>query len=399
MCLTVTALAMPDARVRRLCIAAMLVGAAGLAIALIAGTVGPVAILLQGQAWRWMWVTGFISVLLVIPTAMQVWTDRRGGPMCAALLVVAWTFGSIDGLASADAALGLWLVRPYLGERTAQFVRWAGVALVAINLLWVLVNCWGFVAAPLVDAGRELLPVARLREIFGRGGAPVLLVVPCWYWLKKAASPVPAVLVAGAMCAASWVILPGSLKQPDTVGTPAEIAEFADWRAAIPPTDTVLMLPTTTAASFMWFTLGRPSYLSLDQSSGVIFSQATALEVRRRSTVLAPLGGPDWKILTAIMDQRRMREAGPPWPPAPPPQELTADILAKICGDPRLGFVIAEENVGYGPLKHRHIGPKQDWNLYDCRRVRSQSTLRRLQTPTASSTNAPSTTGTLPSLA
>ena len=33
-------------------------GAAGLAVALIGGLIGPVAILVQGQAWRWIWITG-----------------------------------------------------------------------------------------------------------------------------------------------------------------------------------------------------------------------------------------------------------------------------------------------------------------------------------------------------
>jgi hypothetical protein len=167
------------------------------------------------------------------------------------------------------------------------------------------------------------------------------------------------------------MILPGSVKQLDTVGSPAEIAEFADWRAAIPPTDTVLMVPTTKSASFMWFTLGRPSYLTVDQSSGVVFSAATAQEVRRRSAILAPLGDPDWRILTAIAEERRIREAGLPPKPVLPPVKLTADILRKICGDPALGFVIAKEAVGYGPVTHRHVGAKKDWNLYACRRVRS----------------------------
>jgi hypothetical protein len=370
-CLTVTALAVPDEKVRKLCIAAMLVGASGLALTLIAGTIGPVAILLQGQAWRWMWVTSLVSVLLIVPTALHLWREDRCGPLCGTLLVLSWTFGVIDGLALADAALALWLIRTHITDRTAQHLRWASTGLVAITLLWVLVTAASFLSSPIPETGREALPIARLRELFGLGVSAVLLVWPCWYWLKTTRAVRGPAVFAAALLAASWIILPGSMRQLDTVGTPAEIAEFADWRAAIPATDSVLLVPTTKAASFVWFTLGRPSYLTVDQSSGVVFSPVTAHEVRRRSGVLAPLGDPDWKILTALTEERRRSEAGLPAKPVPRPQQLTADILVKVCSDPQLGFVVAKENVGFDPLTHRHVGLKKDWNLYDCHRVRS----------------------------
>jgi len=372
-CLTLSALVVRDPQIRRLCIAAMLVGAAGLVITLIAGTLGPVAILVQGQAWRWMWVTGFVSVVLIVPTVMQVWRDERTGPLCAVLMLLSWTFGAVDGLAAADAALALWLVRSQIGERTGQFVRVAGGLVVIVILVWVVMNCWGFLNASVPETGRESLAVGRLREMFGLGGAPVFLVIPCWYWLEKAASPLAALSLAAVLFAAALTVLPGSLKQLEAVGTPAEIADFSDWRAAIPPTSTVLLVPTTKFASFMWFSLGRPSYLTVDQSSGVVFSPTTAQEVRRRSAVLAPLGPPDWKILTAIKAAEHDREAGLPPKPAPKPRALTAGILVQICGDPQLGFVVAQEDLGFQPMVHRHVGDKKDWKLYDCRKVRSET--------------------------
>ncbi len=369
-CLTFTALAVPDERVRKLCIAALLVGAAGLAVALIAGTVGPVAILLQGQAWRWMWVTGFVSVLLVVPTALHVWRAERCGPLCATLLVLAWTFQGIDSLACADAALALWLVRPYITARTGQHLRWAGAALVAIVVLWTVANCWTFAFSAIPESGREPIIVGRLREMFGLGVSAVLLAGFVWYGARRIRSMPMVALVAAALVATSVTILPGSVKQMSAVGSPAEIAEFADWRAAIPPTSNVLMVPTTKSAAFVWFTLGRPSYLSVDQSAGVIFSPATAREVRRRSEILAPLGDPDWRILSAITKDRQRREAGLPSKPAPPPLKLTAGMLTSVCSDPALGFVVAEPNVGFNPVTHVHPGGWNRWNLYDCRRVR-----------------------------
>ncbi len=53
-------MALPDPQIRKLCSAATLVGAAGLAVAWIGSVIGPAAILVQGQAWRWMWVAVFV---------------------------------------------------------------------------------------------------------------------------------------------------------------------------------------------------------------------------------------------------------------------------------------------------------------------------------------------------
>jgi hypothetical protein len=124
----------------------------------------------------------------------------------------------------------------------------------------------------------------------------------------------------------------------------------------------VLVAPSHDVGTFVWFTLRRPNYLALDQSAGVVFSRATALEVRRRSEVLLPLTDPTFKIWSRIR-----RHA-----PAASTRPLTAESLAQVCGDPKLGFVIAPENVGFEPVRHTQAGPWKDWNLYDCRRVRLQ---------------------------
>ena len=58
-----TAIVVTDQGTRKLCAAAALVGAAGLAVALIGGLIGPVAILVQGQAWRWIWISVFVGAL------------------------------------------------------------------------------------------------------------------------------------------------------------------------------------------------------------------------------------------------------------------------------------------------------------------------------------------------
>jgi hypothetical protein len=364
--LTVTALVIHDERSRKLCVAAMLVGASGLAVAFIAGAIGPVAILLQGQAWRWVWITAFVSVLLLAPTVLQVWRDEKCGPICAVLLVAGWTCSLVDGLACTEAALILWLARAHIRDRAAQYLRWTAVVAGVLILAWVLGNSWMHASPSSGEARREPLLVAHIREAFSLGFPVMLLVGLFWYWIRSNRSLLAAMLVAVVLLGVSAYILPDSFKTLGTAGTPSEIEEFADWQKAIAPASNVLIVPARKSASFAWFTLGRPSYLTVDQSSGVVFSRATALEVRRRSEVLLPLTDPDWKILTAITAGQRGKRKG-----GASPRPLTANILFSICGDPQLGFVIAKENVGFDPIRHMHAGKWQGWNLYDCRRVRS----------------------------
>ena len=102
----------------------------------------------------------------------------------------------------------------------------------------------------------------------------------------------------GGLVAACLYSLPRALHDGTRIGTVAEFDAYSDWRRAIPPDANVLVAPVRNSAAFAWFTLQRPSYLTVDQSSGVVFSRATALEVRRRSQVLLPLMDPDWRLLS-----------------------------------------------------------------------------------------------------
>ena len=366
-CLTLAALVTRQAMVQRLCFAAMLIGASGLLVAWIAGAVGPVAILLQGQAWRWAWITGFVSVLLVVPTVIVAAGDVRGGPLVAILLILGWTYSGVDGLACAEGALVLWLARGLINTRAARLLRWAAAALALIIIVTVIANCWTIASSPIPESGREPVLIGRVREVFGMGVSAVLLMALAWMWLRRHRNPRVHAFAAAAFAAAAVATLPGAVKQLSPIGTRADIEEFADWRERIPPTSTVLIVPTTKSASFAWFTLGRPSYLSVDQSSGVVFSRATAQEVRRRSQVLLAVAEPDWQILTQIEQERAgLRKK------VPEPKPLTAASLSDICRDPELGFVIAKPKLAFDPAIHRHLGNWKDWNLYDCRRVRAE---------------------------
>ena len=120
----------------------------------------------------------------------------------------------------------------------------------------------------------------------GLGVSAVVLVGLLFHWIRATRSVLVLTIVSTALAVGATLMLPGSFKKIGKEGTVAEISEFADWRATIPSTATVWVIPMYNSATFAWFTLERPSYLSVDQSAGVVFSRATALEVKRRSPAL-----------------------------------------------------------------------------------------------------------------
>jgi hypothetical protein len=368
-CLGISAIVIQDARVRRFCSRAALVGASGLGVAFIASFIGPVAILVQGQAWRWFWVSELVCVVLLAATALTMWSDKKCGPLCALLLISGWTFAPIHGSAFTALALGLWLIRSKIDSRIAKLARYAAYGLALIILIWTLANIWSLVTAPRVEVNTDSALVDRLRSILALEIPAFLVIGGIWYILTSSRTAWVPGAAAACLVVAAWLIIPGTFGQPLGFGSSQQIAEFADWRNSIPDNSNVLMIGPRKTAAFIWFTLERPSYLSVDQSSGVVFSRDTALEIRRRSEVLLPVQEQDWRILSML--ESRKKETGEK--PKDTTRPLTHENLVKICRDPQLNFVAARESVGFEPIRHLHTGSWKDWNLYNCQRVRSAS--------------------------
>jgi hypothetical protein len=350
-----------DERVHALCAAAMIVGAAGLAIAFVAGVVGPAAVLLQGQAWRWTWITGLASVLLLAPTVLQLWRCERCGALCAALLLVGWLVSALDGVYFIAAALCLWYGRRYIPAGAAPYLRAAAVLIGVLVLARIIGTSWSALASPPGPAGTESRALVIARTILGVDCLAVVLALLLGSWALSSRSIAVPGAMAFALAAATAFAAPGALENPLVEGTSSQIEEFSDWREAIPPGENVFVVPRYYTAGFAWFTLHRPSYLTVDQSSGVIFSRATAAEIRRRSEVLLPMEEPDWRLLS------RRATHGVKFDAAALP--LTRDRLVRICADPELNFVVAREDVGFEPVRHHHPGIWDGWNLYDCKQV------------------------------
>jgi hypothetical protein len=361
--LALTMLVIRDERIRRLCASAMIVGAAGLAIACAAGLVGPVAVLFQGQAWRWVWIPGLTSLLMLAPTASLLWRSGRCGPLCAVLMLMAWLVSVLDGVYMVAAALCLWYGREHIPALATRYLRWAVGAIGVLVLARIVGTGWTALSALTARAATEGRVLEFARALLGLDCVAAIMTFLLVYWLLRRRSLALPALTALALATATVFAAPRALEDPTAEGSAAQIEEFADWRAVIPPGDNVFVVPRYYTAGFTWFTLGRPSYLTVDQSSGVIFSRATAVEVRRRSEVLLPMEEPDWRLLSRRVTHDAKFDASA--------RALTRDRLVQICADPQMNFVVAREDVGFEPIRHRRPGAWNGYNLYDCRRVNS----------------------------
>jgi hypothetical protein len=335
--LTLTLTSLNDARARALSHRAMLVAVTGMGIALVASLL-PVPILLQAQTWRWVWISDVVAVVLLPETVLQLRRDARMGKVCAALAVLSWLIPTRSALACMSLALTLRLARGRIDSHLVAPLR------------------------TIKDFSSEL---ARTKL----GTSTVL----CWLRMRRLTV---SLAISVALLLAAALLAPGAFQEKSKNGTAGEVEEFSDWRRAIPPTANVLILPSHNSANFAWLTLQRPSYLTVDQSSGVVFSRNTALEVERRAEVLSVLMPPDWMLLS-MMRRRAPTQAGASSASAaasPGSLPLSADRLRRVCQDRQLNFVVATESLGIAQsLRFR---PHQGLHLYDCDSMRSDPALK-----------------------
>ena len=365
--LALCALVLDDPKARKLGTRALLVGASGMAVALIGSCVGPVAALLQGQAWRWIWVSACAGLLLVPSGATRLWRASGRGPLAAALLVAGWAVDAADGALLIALALPIWLSRDRICPDLPRDSRPAAALVGAAALAWAAMRAWPILPSALWRADPRPDALAVIRDLLKL--EPLALAL-AWVYLRLVRA-LASTAALGAVCAALLLALGVTLPAAVHGGSRVEVRplapELQEWRRVIPPDANVLVVPNPVSPALAWFSLQRPSYLSIDQSSGVVFSRATAEENRRRSEVVRPVWDSTWRLSSRHAPGRGGASSSSLGSFAP----LTAAALAQMCRDPDLGFVVARERVGLTAAAAPRGGPWLNWNLYDCRGFRA----------------------------
>jgi hypothetical protein len=378
--LALSAIIFRSGNARALALSAIVVGATGIAIGAIASSLGPVAPLIQGQTWRWVWITTIVGILLLLPTAYEAWKDDRHGGMCAILLVGGWLLPVEAGIACVSLALLVWTLRLRILRFSPEYARLVELAIILAIVCWSLKASIEILAAmPAVRPGESSL-AAIVWAIFSIKTWCVLFAAVLWFGASVSRSVAfPAVMLAAIGAFASFMLYQSS-RHIRPYGAASDINEFAEWRDHIPEGSTVYVTNGNDSGSFVWFTLQRNNYLSPGQSAGVVFSRATALEVKRRSDALLPLADPNWKVRTSLKSQVEASTRSAPSASLnsgagnvrPGFRSLTAQSLISVCKDRQLGFVVSPDDVGFDPKPHTHPGAWNNWKLYDCNYIRAR---------------------------
>jgi hypothetical protein len=109
-----------------------------------------------------------------------------------------------------------------------------------------------------------------------------------------------------------------------------------------------------------WFWLGRSNYLSFSQTAGSIFSRGAAIEAWRRAPYVRPASQRD--STQSWIDRNRARS----------PRFLSESVVAHVCGDPILDYVIGRSRPEAGTVHFKDPQTGLGYGLYDCRVFRAE---------------------------
>ncbi len=294
--LTIGATTLPYTGTRRLCGAVVATVLGGFALTLLACDLLQLVPFTQLQPWRWQWLGTVLAALLLPPILISLWDRKIPGRTSTLLLLAAWTFGAngyafAAALAAPAALVGLHRLK----SSEARWVFWGAGALLILALAYRLASNLEFTEAHYLD---ESLPLWTRRSMsFVRDGVAPLALLAGVGCLGRSSRRRPALFmligVTAATCVALLPLAWAGWTRRDY--PPSLIERYGALRRQIPVGSDVFWPEAPVA---VWLVLDRPSYLSIVQTSGMVFSRASALELDRRaknlSSAIAPATFMGW---------------------------------------------------------------------------------------------------------
>jgi hypothetical protein len=331
--LGLAAIALENSRARALAWSVLLAVLGGFALTAIACDLLQRVLFTQLQPWRCEWVGTVVAALLLPALLSRLWARQTPGRTAALLLTAAWLFAAnAYALVAAAGALAAVTAMHRLKPGEARWILWGAGALLAMAALWRFASNLEFMEAHYVELSKPLW--IRRSMSFARDGAlPVALVALVW-WLDRhhagrVAVPVTGVLAFAVCCA----LAPQTWRAWTLRGyTPSDQSRFAEFRARIPAGAQVFWPEAPLA---VWLLLERPSWLSVLQTSGMVFSRDTALELERRAQQLKPAIAP---------------EAFMAWNPLGMALQLSVGQLTAACATGGFQFLVTPADLGKPPL-------------------------------------------------
>jgi hypothetical protein len=275
---------------RSLCRAALCTTAAGLLLTFIACDELHLVLLTQLQPWRWQWL-GSVTAALLLPLIVHTrWHTDLIGRTTVVLLAAAWIFASNEfAVVAALVTVGSLALTRRLTVSEARLVFWGACGLLAIAVAWRLASNLEFTDSHYAELSVPLW--LRRATSFAHDGSTLVAVLVFTWWLADAKRGRPWLVVLTAFAVAACVALfPSTWMQWTVRDFPEQqIARFAQWRKVIPSGANVFWAGSPVGT---WILLDRPNYLSVLQTSGMVFSRPTAIELERRANTFASVVPP-----------------------------------------------------------------------------------------------------------
>jgi hypothetical protein len=330
---------LPSAPARQLCTAAALVGLLGLALVLVGADWAGIALVVQGQGYRWMWPATLLAPLVLPAIGLQLWRLGTNGHAAALALAATW-FSLRESFAPVvfitTAVIGVIALRDLLAPASRRWIL-IGAALMLLITAASSLSDRVLVAQSPFQETRELAAVPYLRYLFSGGLVPVTLLLGVFALAARPARHGIQAVVALGLLVAAVPLVPVSVASWSKREYPSDVyAKFSTWRALIPAGSEVVWIDRPDAA---WLLLERPSYFSVQQSMSGVFARSAVPEIMSRETRLVPFMLADGlRGELAFAGERRI--AG----------RIAASTLDQVCEAIDARFVVARGAFKETPL-------------------------------------------------
>jgi uncharacterized membrane protein YqjE len=314
-----------EGRPRHVFLAALIVGASGLAVAWLLGDLMSSLLVVQLQPWRALWLVSVLAMPGLGLCILRLPGRGQWGQVVLAFLALAWITFDATGLTPVAALIAC--VAIVVSQRHAT-----GLSPSFVPLVWAVVVVasafvmWGNAAFYILSLNSlpSFEPWNPIRTSWSLGLVPLLLVLLATAWVRwpgsryeQAAAGVTLIGLL-ALIAMSWDSRSDAKK---LIEANRHDAALVDLVASKP--GEVLWLSRTSDGDAEWYWLGRPQWYTFTQAGGGVFSRPLAMQWRERANLLIALG---------MVDQSEMR----PWrlPAAILTPQLAPSSVASLCARP-----------------------------------------------------------------
>jgi uncharacterized membrane protein YqjE len=314
-----------EGKPRLVFLAALIVGASGMAAAWLLGDLMSLLLVVQIQPWRAMWLVSVLAMPGLGLCILRLPGYGQWGQVALAFLALAWITFDATWLTPCAALIAF--VAFVVSQRQAPRLSAFFVPLVwAVVILASAIVMWGNAAFYILyfKSLPSFMPWNPIRAAWSLGLVPLVVVLLATAWVRWPACryerAVAGATLVGllALIATSWDSRSDAKK---LVEANRHDAALVDLVASKP--GEVLWLSRTSDGDVEWYWLGRPQWNTFTQAGGIVFSRPLAMRWRERADLLIALG---------MLDQSEMR----PWrlPAAIVTPQLASSSVAQLCARP-----------------------------------------------------------------